>query len=349
MPQWAALAVLSLALTGVFVLLGLPGALLIGPMLTGIGLGCLGATIRVPRPGFVAAQGVVGCVVAHAVTAQILTDIVRDWPVMLVAVAITVGASGLVGWLAARLGTLPGPTAVLGMTPGAASAVVAMAEDFGADIRLVALMQYLRLVCVVAAASVVARFLAGPAGAGGLAGPAAAASSGFGSALDILLTLAVAVGGSWLGARLRLPAGGLLLPLVLGATLHATGLLDMALPDLLLGAAYAALGWYIGLQFDRPTVIRSLRVLPEVLLATLALILLCAGSAWLLTRMRGFDPLTAFLATTPGGIDAVAIIASGANADAGFVLALQTLRLLAVIAIGPALSGAIARRVARRS
>ena len=40
---------------------------------------------------------------------------------------------------------LPGTTAVWGSSPGAATAMVLMAEAFGADARLVAFMQYLRV------------------------------------------------------------------------------------------------------------------------------------------------------------------------------------------------------------
>ena len=133
MPQWAALLVLSLALTGAFVLARLPGALLIGPMLTAIGLGCAGATIRVPKTAFVRAQGIVGCVVAHAVTAEILTDIARNWPVMLLAIAtlvmlqlqsftrlflvVAVAPLGLIGVVAALVpsGAPMGFVAILGI------------------------------------------------------------------------------------------------------------------------------------------------------------------------------------------------------------------------------------------
>ena len=53
---------------------------------------------------------------------------------------------------------VPGTTGVWGSSPGAASAMVVMADAFGADARLVAFMQYLRVVCVVVVASLIARF-----------------------------------------------------------------------------------------------------------------------------------------------------------------------------------------------
>ena len=82
---------------------------------------------------------------------------------------------------------------------------------------------------------------------------------------------------------------------------------------------------------------------PRLLLATLALIALCGLSAWLLTHLLGIDGLTAFLATSPGGLNSVAIIAVGSGADVPLVLAIQTLRLFLIILVGPPLARLIAR------
>ena len=55
---------------------------------------------------------------------------------------------------------------------------------------------------------------------------------------------------------------------------------------------------------------------------------------WALAALTGIDGMTAYLATTPGGIDSVAIVALGTEADAPLVLAVQMLRLLAVVFAG---------------
>ena len=100
-----------------------------------------------------------------------------------------------------------------------------------------------------------------------------------------------------------------------------------------------AIGWYIGLQFERATVGRSLRALPEIVAAAVAVIALCGAAAWILSRFEGYDAFTAFLATSPGGIDSIAIIALDGGADTAFVMALQTLRILLVILTGPPTPG----------
>ena len=91
----------------------------------------------------------------------------------------------------------------------------------------------------------------------------------------------------------------------------------------------------------------TLRALPQILAATLAVIALCGLWAYGLTRLLPIDFLTAFLATSPGGLDSVAIIAVGSHADVSFVLAVQTLRLVVVLLAGPALAKLIARAAPR--
>ncbi len=47
------------------------------------------------------------------------------------------------------------------------------------------------------------------------------------------------------------------------------------------------------------------------MLSILLLMGFCGAIAWLLSHELGIDPLTAYLATSPGGLDSVAIIATG--------------------------------------
>ena len=342
--QWVGLLVCSVLLAWCLHAGQIPAALLLGPMLCAIGAGVTGASVRVPRVGFIGAQAIVGCLIARSITGEIVVSIAQDWPAMMLAAGSTIAAGGLVGWALGRFGTLPGSAAAWGTAPGGASAMVAMAEEFGADPRLVAFMQYARVVCVVVCASLVARLVFGVAPSAAVPDAAAETSSHLtADAMRLAGTLALAAGGSWLGRALNIPAGGLLAPMLIGSVLHATGLLDILLPEPLLVLAYTIIGWYIGLRFTRETVSHVIRAIPQVLLASVATIALGALSAWVLVLVRHTDPLTAFLATSPGGIDSVAIIAAGSKVDVSFVMALQTLRVLFVLFTGPALARLIAR------
>ena len=63
----------------------------------------------------------------------------------------------------------------------------------------------------------------------------------------------------------------------------------------------------------------------------------------LLVVLTHVDPLTAYLSTTPGGLDSVSIIALGSGSNVALVLAIQMLRLFAVVASGPPLAKLIGR------
>jgi hypothetical protein len=115
-------------------------------------------------------------------------------------------------------------------------------------------------------------------------------------------------------------------------------------PPALLALAYAIVGWRIGLAFTRETVRAAARALPRIVLAAALLIAFCAGLALVLVRELGIDPATAYLATSPGGLDSVAIIAASSAVDLPFVMALQMLRFVLVMLIGPALATVLARR-----
>ena len=338
--QWAVLLAVSVAVAGLLEAAALPAALLLGPMVAGILVGVGGGTIRVPRQPYLGAQAIIGCLIAGAITPAILVTFLQSWPLFLAIVLSTLAASSLLGWLMSRWQVLPGTTGVWGSSPGAATAMVLMAEAFGADARLVAFMQYLRVVCVATAASLIARFWVDT----GDAGPAAIIWFPPIDAGPFAATLALAALGAVAGQRLRIPAGSMLVPLVVGAVLHALGLIEIELPEWLLALAYALIGWNIGLGFTRSVLVHAARALPQILLSIVALIAFCSGLAFVLVRTLGVDPLTAYLATSPGGMDSIAIIAASSDVDLPFVMALQTVRFSLVVLLGPAVARFIARR-----
>jgi len=154
----------------------------------------------------------------------------------------------------------------------------------------------------------------------------------------------LAAGGAWLALRLRIPAGPLLVPMVVGIVLQNVFGMTLVLPPWLLALAYGLVGWSIGLRFTRPILSYAMKTLPQVLIAVVTLITVCGGFAVMLVVFAGIDPLTAYLATSPGGADSVAIIAASSNVDMPFVMAMQTGRFVVVLLIGPGLARFIARR-----
>ena len=341
--QWAILMGLSVALALGLEALRLPAAMLLGAMGAAVALSSAGMTLRVPEPAFLLAQALVGCLMARAIPLSIFPELAANWPIFLAGIVSVIAASNVLGWLLARWRVLPGTSAIWGASPGAGTAMVLMADAHGADARLVAVMQYLRVICVAVTASLVSR----------LWGAAPAAQSPMVwfppvAWVPLLSTLALAGSSALVARRLRIPAGPLLLSLVAGVALQEGGWLTIDLPPWLLALGYAQIGWGIGLRFTRPILRYAARALPRILASTLVLIVLCGGFAALMVEFAGIDPLTAYLATSPGGGDSVAIIAASSAVDLPFVMAMQTARVVIVLLTGPALARFIAARVTTR-
>jgi uncharacterized protein len=339
--QWAGLLVASVVCVAGFEFVRLPAALMLGAIAAAILLSWFEGRVRLPAWGFIIAQGFVACLVARAITGDIVMTLFRGWPMFLLLIGAVIFFAAVLGYVLTRLRVLPGTTAVWGSSAGAATAMVLMSDAYGGDMRLVAVMQYLRVACVGLVASLVARLWVAP-------GTAMAASIVWFPPLALgpfLGTLVLAVGGAIIGVKSRIPAGALLVPMFVGAALSATHLMTITLPPWLLAICYALVGWSIGFRFTRETVLYAWKQLPIILVSIFTLIALCGGLAFALHEAAGTDPLTAYLATSPGGADAVAIIAASSHVDLPFVMAMQVGRLLVALLVGPALARMIARLV----
>jgi len=338
---WGALALCSAPLAAALLALHVPAAVLLACMVSAMALAVRGTQLAVPRRVFGWGQGLLGCLMAQSLQPRHLELLLPRWPLLLAATLVLIGASTALGWWLMRRQVMPGTTALWGMSPGAAAAMVVLAEQYGADARLVAFMQYTRVLLVTLAAATVARLAGG-------AHPLAAGDAPWWGAPawgSLALTAALVLGGSALARRWSIAGGAMVLPLAGAALAQAVWHVQPALPPALMLAAYAAIGWSVGLRFTRAILLHALRALPQVVLSTLALMLVGAATGATLVLAAGVDPLSAFLATGPGGADSMAVIAATSAVDAGFVMAMQLARFLVVLAVGPALT----RRLARAS
>lgn len=338
--RWVLLLGLSAALAGVFEAFRLPAGLLLGPMIAAILLAIRGQGVTVPPLSFQAAQAFVALLIAGSFNAGTVGTVIEHWPVFLAVTAATLSVGVGIGLLVGRLGWLPGGVAVWGCMPGGAAAMVLMAQSYGAEWRLVAVMTYSRVACVAGAASVVAALVGAH---GGMESPTADWFAPI-DPVAFAETLAIAAAGAWLGVRLKLPAGPMIGALLLGSVLNVAGLVRFDLPGWLLAASYAIVGWRIGLHFTRDIVNAAARALPRILASILLLIAVSAGIGALLAHFGGVDPITAYLATSPGGMDSVAIIAASTKVDVPYVMALQALRFFACVILGPTLATFAVRR-----
>jgi membrane AbrB-like protein len=326
--------------------IGLPSSYLFAALLVGL-------AIALARPGepavppdvFRAAQAVAGVSLGAYLESGSLRALASSWlPVALVSLA-TLGLSLLCGAVLARTTPLDPPTAALGMIAGGASGIVGMSGELGADDRLVAFMQYLRVLVVVLLTPVGIALLFGGQHESGPALPDAGGT--FGDPLAWPLTAALAGVGAVAGVRARVTAGVLLVPMLLTGMLVLSGALgDFAVPPLLSQTAFALIGLRVGLNFTLDTVRLLGRLTLPVLGMIAFLLVACFGLAALLAATTPASLLDAYLATTPGGLYAVLAVAFGAGASTTFIVAVQSLRVIAMVLLAPA---AVRLMLGRRS
>lgn len=338
LADWAVLLVLSGLLSVVLVLLHVPAGVLLGAMLAGIAFGVAGREMTVPHVPYRLAQGLAGVLIAGSLSPSMLAQVVAWWPLLILFTVLTLVAAFAVGWGVHRWAGVPSEPAILGSLPGMSGAMVIIARERGIDQRIVALMQYVRLAMVIVTLIVVGRFvpITTP-----LSGPVSEVLvTGHGAWLVILAVALLALP----AARLKaLPAAAMLVPMIVGSLLELGGWAHLALPAPLTAFVFLIVGLDVGLRFTRPVLSRVVGLIPAVLLSSLVLLLLSGGLALLAQAIMDLDPMTAFLATAPGSIETVAIVAAASHVDVNFVLAFQAVRLMTVVLLGPFIIRQVAR------
>jgi uncharacterized protein len=335
LAPWAALAAATGATGWALGAVGLPSSFLFGALLVGLAVAVAWPErLEVPPRAFAAAQAVTGVTLGAYLQSSALSAVGRSWlPVLLVSGA-TLLFSIAAGVALARLTATDTRTAALGMVAGGASGIVGMADDLGGDDRLVAFMQYARVLIVV----LVTPLLVPLAFSGHHTGGAGSVQSGpvFGHPADWLVTFALAAAGAIAGRRMRLPAASLLGPMILSGivTLGSIGG-GFAVPPVLRETAFAVIGLRIGLRFTVATVRLVGRLLLPVTVSIVGLLVACFGLAVALELTTPASLLDAYLATTPGGLYAVLAVAFGAGANTTFIIAVQGLRVLVMVLLAP--------------
>jgi membrane AbrB-like protein len=155
------------------------------------------------------------------------------------------------------------------------------------------------------------------------------------SNLPRLIALLGAAAGVGLTAEaLNVPAGALL-----GALAGAFAV-NVAWPGPRLAKVFrtggkALSGAVVGLSFSPAMLALAAGLAPVVVLGVGALILTGLGMSLVLHRRFGWDLPTALYACTPGGLSELAATSEDVGANAQVVVAVHTVRVVAIVVIGP--------------
>ncbi|MEO8754309.1 MAG: AbrB family transcriptional regulator [Casimicrobiaceae bacterium] len=150
-----------------------------------------------------------------------------------------------------------------------------------------------------------------------------------------LAALAIGAAAGYVCSLLRTPIPWMLGPLFSLAFLRVAGV-DIGVPTPVRYGGQWLIGTALGLYFT-PQVVREVAGLWYLLLAG-AVFAVAVGyaSAFVLARMSGLDRITAVFASVPGGAAEMAVLGERFGARVDRVAAAQSLRMLIVVAVIPA-------------
>ncbi|QCE32438.1 AbrB family transcriptional regulator [Acetobacteraceae bacterium] len=332
--SWVALVIISLLLTLAFFTVHLGAGLMLGPMIAAVICAVSGRNLKIKRPFFNFAQAILGALVVGTLSPHAMANILQHWWIVIFFTFSVIIVSLLMGATLTWKGVVPGTTALWGSSPGGASTMVAICGDFGADPKVAAFMLYFRVALVAFATSLVTYFT--------LPNVSLSLSGLFKLSqqlhYDLWASLILIAIGTALAFFARVPAVSLLSVLCIGTFLKTMGLFDINAPYWLRVPAYAIIGWSIGMRFTKPVLKHVIKILPAVALSSTIVVGACALLSFPLAKWAHIDLLSAYLATSPGGLDTIIIISAGTPVNLPIILALQTARMIAVLVVGPALA-----------
>jgi membrane AbrB-like protein len=331
--KWSGLLALTFCLIFALEKTGLPAARFLGPLVAALAFSVLGYRPKVPDALFTFSKGMLGARIAESLGPDFFSIMAASWPYLALGTIWAMVSTAALGVMLTRLKVMPGSTDIWGLSPGGASVMTLLSADYGADMRMVALMQYTRVVLVSIVAILVSRLFAPPVAID----LSVSLFSPF-SAYNLLITLLVSAVALYFSHMTNFPGGAIIFPMILVALVKNLGGIETTVPQFILFPCYILIGYRIGANFSVADLKRAFKVYHWILISIFVMIAFCSLFAVAMYRFGGFDALTSYLSTSPGGLDVVTIIAAGTGASLSFVAAMQSLRLFAVLLLGPLLA-----------
>jgi membrane AbrB-like protein len=321
-----------------FQLMGFPGGLVSGSMLTVAVAALTGRPMTIPVnlawPCFIMVGILLGAVITPATLRGVAT-----WPlsVAILVVAAICMMAATAGYLRLMHGWDP-MSALLGASPGSMAQVLALSAEFGADVRGIAIVHVMRVLLIV---------LGLPAGLALFGSTVEAVMSvreATGSLGELATLVTVSAVTAVVLSRLGFP-GGLMFGAMAGSGfLHGMDLIHVSLPWWAGGAAMLTLGAVAGTRFANTGPRMLLSYLGAAFGSFAVAAAVAASFGLLVAALLPFRIADVIVAFAPGAQDTMMVLALAMHLDPVYVGAHHLARFLAVsfsVAV-------VARRLARR-
>ena len=316
---------------GLASLFGVPAPALLGSTFAVSAASFLGLPMKMSHLLRNIAFTTIGCSLGTGITPEIL-DNAAKWPLSLVVLTLLLllimfGTSQIL----MRFFGHSKETAVLSTSPGALSFSLALAESGIGDLKVVSVLQGLRLLLITLCLPVILT-LVGEEGQFSLN----AAPVWLSYEQSLILMVAVYALGI-LGTRFKIPAAFILIGMLLSGTLHATEYLIGKMPQEILYVGFTITGAVVGSRFSAIT--RS--DLKGLVIAAFTIFivssLMTATVAYFMSGFLGVPFGQIWISYASGGVEAMAAMALSLDYDPAFVATHHVYRILFLILTLPLL------------
>lgn len=225
-------------------------------------------------------------------------------------------------------------TTAFACAPGGLTDMPLISHDYGADVGAVALLQLSRVLVAMAILPFVLRkVLKYMKIEENKKGEIRRVKPPF-NGKNFALTMLIGAFGGGIGFLLGIPAGALMIAMVLCAIFNmATGRGYM--PIGVKTFAQLMAGTLIGSSVTMESVIQMRTLLVPILVMAVAVILLDLGLSWIFIKVFHIDAQTALFANAPGGLTDMALMATEYGANMATVVMFQTMRMCGTILLYP--------------
>jgi membrane AbrB-like protein len=321
-----------------FWLIGIPAPWLAGSMMAAIV--AVFSHVKVGMPDWLRAVAFIflGIQTGTAVSWDTV-DRAIHWPLSIAFLCLTVVAItwACTAYYVKRSGWDPA-TALFASLPGALSLTLLLASGTNADMRRVTIAQCIRLFFLVAALPSVIAWLRPHE-------DVALTLSQIGGLRDILLLVTVSTAAGYALEWLKVPAGLMLGPMLASAGLELSGVISGTAPMSILIPANVVLGVMIGARFAQFTFTEFRQALVEGFSGFVIALAIAMAGAGVAAWFSGLPFALTLLAFSPGGLDAMTIMAFSLNLDPAYVGAHQMVRYMALALLMPVATAYVLRRM----
>lgn len=280
-------------------------------------------------------MSIIGAMIGSRFSPEVLTLLPQFWISGLALIPYILAAHAGNYAIMRGLGRYEKLDAYFAALPGGIIDSAALAEEAGADLRIVTAQHFIRIIFVVASVPLLFLFIQGDA-VGSQAGASMAATDY--DIVDIALVVSIGLVGLTFGRLTNLPVSHMLGPLLLALTLSVSGVVEINLPPWLGHAAQYMVGTALGAQFSGVSRKLLVRGLGMGLLAGVYMLCLAGIFAMILVRFVPADFEALFISFTAGGLAEMSLIALSLNFNPVIVALHHLVRILLTVFIGNFLS-----------